>query len=314
MNALRSSASCQVAPATASSISFFRHTCEAGLYQQKSRIKQSGCAQGSNDILLSAPPRLQEGSRAGRGRMEASAAPQREGILRATLVLSRQPLPSGCGTTRARRGLGKPCGPLPWQRAAVPPRGGCHGTRPEVLPVSGGAGAAGSGAAWRPTSFSAAWVPGLALTCGASGWTRGASGCGDTEGRARGSAPARFRLRSLVLSPSAALRSGARPWRLTLFPVLPQVVKENRGSVSLESLDFFGKKEGAPQGSAEEGWGLAGAEKEVKQQEDGAGKNDGKRKRTAESSEGKRKKKKTRGICTHTLVSLAESSKNPRMV
>lgn len=56
MNALRSSASCQVAPATASSISFSRHTCEAGLYQYKSRIKQSGSAQGSNNIVLSAPP------------------------------------------------------------------------------------------------------------------------------------------------------------------------------------------------------------------------------------------------------------------
>uniref|UniRef100_A0A8C0VLG9 Probable ATP-dependent RNA helicase DDX52 n=1 Tax=Cyanistes caeruleus TaxID=156563 RepID=A0A8C0VLG9_CYACU len=78
----------------------------------------------------------------------------------------------------------------------------------------------------------------------------------------------------------------------------------NRGSVSLESLDFFGNKEGAPQGSAEKGWGLAGAGEEVKQQKDGkAGENDGKRKRTAESSERKRKKKKTRGICyTHACI------------
>ncbi|KAM4760178.1 putative ATP-dependent RNA helicase DDX52 [Cyanocitta cristata] len=87
------------------------------------------------------------------------------------------------------------------------------------------------------------------------------------------------------------------------------VVKGNRGSVSLESLDFFGNKEGAPQGSAEEGWGLAGAEEEVKQQKDGAEKKDGevagKRKRTAESSEGKRKKKKTRGA-----VSMPELSEN----
>ncbi|XP_014736714.1 PREDICTED: probable ATP-dependent RNA helicase DDX52 isoform X3 [Sturnus vulgaris] len=83
------------------------------------------------------------------------------------------------------------------------------------------------------------------------------------------------------------------------------VIKENRGSVSLESLDFFGNKEGTPQGSAQEGWGLAGAEEEVKQKEDGAEKNDGKRKRTAESSEGKRKKKKTRGA-----VSMPELSEN----
>ncbi|KAM7033447.1 putative ATP-dependent RNA helicase DDX52 [Acridotheres tristis] len=83
------------------------------------------------------------------------------------------------------------------------------------------------------------------------------------------------------------------------------VIKENRGSVSLESLDFFGNKEGTPQGSAQEGWGLAGAEEEVKQQEDGAETNDGKRKRTAESSEGKRKKKKTRGA-----ASMPELSEN----
>ncbi|XP_027516239.1 probable ATP-dependent RNA helicase DDX52 [Corapipo altera] len=87
------------------------------------------------------------------------------------------------------------------------------------------------------------------------------------------------------------------------------VVRENRGSVSLESLDFFGNKEGAPRGSAEEGWGLTGAGEEVKQQKDGAGKNDGeaagKRKRTAESSEGKRKKKKARGA-----ASMPELSEN----
>lgn len=84
------------------------------------------------------------------------------------------------------------------------------------------------------------------------------------------------------------------------------------GGVSLESLDFFGRKEGVPLGSAEEGWGLAGAGEEVKggeqQKEDGAGNNDGevagKRKRTAESSEGKRKKKKTRGIYTPMKLML----------
>ncbi|XP_068271692.1 probable ATP-dependent RNA helicase DDX52 isoform X1 [Nyctibius grandis] len=80
------------------------------------------------------------------------------------------------------------------------------------------------------------------------------------------------------------------------------VIKGSGGGVSLESLDFFGRKEGPPLGSAEEGWGLVGAGEEVKvgeqQKEDGAGENGGdvagKRKRTAESSGGKRKKKKTR--------------------
>ncbi|XP_075627610.1 putative ATP-dependent RNA helicase DDX52 [Balearica regulorum gibbericeps] len=78
------------------------------------------------------------------------------------------------------------------------------------------------------------------------------------------------------------------------------VIKGSGGSVSLESLDFFGCKERAPQESAEEGWGLAGAEEELKEQqeEDGAGKNSGemagKRKRTAVSSERMKKKKKKR--------------------
>ncbi|KAM6315488.1 putative ATP-dependent RNA helicase DDX52 [Podargus strigoides] len=89
------------------------------------------------------------------------------------------------------------------------------------------------------------------------------------------------------------------------------VIKGSGSSVSLESLDCFGHKEGAPLGSAEEGWGLEGAGEEVKgeepqEEEDGAGKNNGemagKRKRTAESTEGKRKKKKTR-----EAASLSES-------
>ena len=91
------------------------------------------------------------------------------------------------------------------------------------------------------------------------------------------------------------------------------MIKGSGGGVSLESLDFFGRKEEAPLGSAEEGWGLTGAGEEVKggeQQEDGTGKNDGevagKRKRTAESGEAKRRKKKTRGIYICVHVSLAE--------
>ncbi|KAM6110781.1 putative ATP-dependent RNA helicase DDX52 [Pterocles gutturalis] len=84
------------------------------------------------------------------------------------------------------------------------------------------------------------------------------------------------------------------------------VIKGKGGGVSLESLDFFGRKEEAPLGSAEEGWGLAGAGEEVK--EDGAGKNNGevagKRKRTPESSKGKRKKKKTRA----SMPELSESN------
>lgn len=193
----------------------------------------------------------------------------------------------------------------------MPPAGGCHGSGRKCSRFRRGAGAAGSGAAWRPTSCSAAWEPALALTCGASGSTRGASGCGDTEGSARGAASVRFGLRSPVPTGRGAEERGpavaSHP-----SPVLPQVVKGNGGSVSLESLDFFGNKEGAPQGAAEEGRGLAGAEEEVKQQKDGAGKKDGKRKRTAESGEGKRKKKKTRGICTHARVSgrtIRESQK-----
>ncbi|XP_075374076.1 putative ATP-dependent RNA helicase DDX52 isoform X2 [Mycteria americana] len=92
------------------------------------------------------------------------------------------------------------------------------------------------------------------------------------------------------------------------------VIKGSGGSVSLESLDFFGRKEGAPLRSAEEGWGLGGAGEEAKggeqQKEDGAGNNDGevagKRKRTAESSEGKRKKKKTREAAS--MPELSESN------
>ncbi|XP_027739582.1 LOW QUALITY PROTEIN: probable ATP-dependent RNA helicase DDX52 [Empidonax traillii] len=88
------------------------------------------------------------------------------------------------------------------------------------------------------------------------------------------------------------------------------VVRENRGGVSPENLDFFGSKEGAPRGSAEEGRALAGAGEEAKQQKDGAGKNAGeaagKRKRTAESSEGRRKKKTTRGAAS--MPELSENS------
>ncbi|XP_009467486.1 PREDICTED: probable ATP-dependent RNA helicase DDX52 isoform X2 [Nipponia nippon] len=75
------------------------------------------------------------------------------------------------------------------------------------------------------------------------------------------------------------------------------LIRWSGGSVSLESLDFFGCKEGAPLGSDQ-------------QKEDGAGNNDGemagKRKRTAESSEGKRKKKKTRE--TASMPELSESN------
>ncbi|XP_009983915.1 PREDICTED: probable ATP-dependent RNA helicase DDX52 isoform X2 [Tauraco erythrolophus] len=82
-------------------------------------------------------------------------------------------------------------------------------------------------------------------------------------------------------------------------------MKGSGGSVSLESLDFFGRR------SAQEGWGLAGAG-EVKggeQQGGGAENNDGgvagKRKRTAESTKGRRKKKKTRGA---SMPELSESN------
>ncbi|XP_071621416.1 probable ATP-dependent RNA helicase DDX52 [Heliangelus exortis] len=75
------------------------------------------------------------------------------------------------------------------------------------------------------------------------------------------------------------------------------------GSASLESLDFFGRKEEAPRGLT--GEGVKGGE----QQENGGGENGGevtgKRKRTAGSSEGKRKKKKTR-----EAVSVPELSEN----
>ncbi|XP_014809765.1 PREDICTED: probable ATP-dependent RNA helicase DDX52 isoform X1 [Calidris pugnax] len=87
------------------------------------------------------------------------------------------------------------------------------------------------------------------------------------------------------------------------------VMKGSGGSVSLESLDFFGRKEGAPPGSAEESWRLAGAGEE-QEKEDGAGDEDGgvagKRKRTAESSNGKRKKKKTREAAS--LLELSGSN------
>ncbi|XP_068512381.1 probable ATP-dependent RNA helicase DDX52 [Anas acuta] len=65
------------------------------------------------------------------------------------------------------------------------------------------------------------------------------------------------------------------------------VIKGGGGGGSQGGLDFFGSKEGAPQGSAERG-GL--------QEEDGAGEKGeevpGKRKRTAENGRGKRKRKK----------------------
>ncbi|KAM4648376.1 putative ATP-dependent RNA helicase DDX52 isoform 2-T2 [Amazona ochrocephala] len=81
------------------------------------------------------------------------------------------------------------------------------------------------------------------------------------------------------------------------------VIRASSGSAPLESLDFFGHKEGAPEGSAEGGSGLAGAG-----EEDGAGKSGGerggKRKRAADSGEGKRKKKKTRGA----ILELSESN------
>ncbi|KAM8991358.1 putative ATP-dependent RNA helicase DDX52 [Ara ararauna] len=81
------------------------------------------------------------------------------------------------------------------------------------------------------------------------------------------------------------------------------VMRANSGSAPLESLDFFGHKEGAPEGSAGEGSGRAGAG-----EEDGAGKSGGetvgKRKRAADSGEGKRKKKKARGA----IPELSESN------
>ncbi|XP_065503173.1 probable ATP-dependent RNA helicase DDX52 [Caloenas nicobarica] len=89
------------------------------------------------------------------------------------------------------------------------------------------------------------------------------------------------------------------------------VIKGSGGGVSLESLDFFGHKEEPPLGSDKKGEGLAGAEegKGGEQQENGVGTNHGemagKRKRTAESSEGKRKKKKTR-----EAASIPELSEN----
>lgn len=72
------------------------------------------------------------------------------------------------------------------------------------------------------------------------------------------------------------------------------MIKGGGGGGSQGGLDFFGSKEGAPQGSAERG-GLL--------QEDGAGEKGeevpGKRKRTAENGRGKRKRKKMQGICVH---------------
>ncbi|KAM6049169.1 putative ATP-dependent RNA helicase DDX52 [Chlamydotis macqueenii] len=80
------------------------------------------------------------------------------------------------------------------------------------------------------------------------------------------------------------------------------VIKGSGGSVSLESLDFFGCKERAPQGLGEKG-------KDGEQQKDG-GKNGGevagKRKRPAEGSEGKRKKKKCREAAS--MPELSESN------
>lgn len=80
------------------------------------------------------PSRLQGCSRAGRGHMEASTAPQGGGILprRARAVATAVPLSLGhLPWPRARCGLGKP------DRAVAvvtgrhdTPRGGCHGTRP----------------------------------------------------------------------------------------------------------------------------------------------------------------------------------------
>lgn len=80
------------------------------------------------------------------------------------------------------------------------------------------------------------------------------------------------------------------------------MIKGSGGGGSLESLDFFGHKEEPSLGSDKKGWGLAGAEegKGGEQRENGVGTNHGemagKRKRAAENSEGKRKKKKKRGI------------------
>lgn len=116
--------------------------------------------------------------------------------------------------------------------------------------------------------------------------------------------------------------AGIRAGCLTVFPnFFPLQVIKGSGGVSPESLDFFGCKEEAPLGSAEEGWRLVGAGEEVKggeqQKEDGARKNSGevagKRKRTAESSEGKRKKKKARGIYVHVCMSLAEYADQVRV-
>ncbi|XP_005233748.1 probable ATP-dependent RNA helicase DDX52 [Falco peregrinus] len=91
------------------------------------------------------------------------------------------------------------------------------------------------------------------------------------------------------------------------------VIKGSGCSASLESLDFFGRKEGASLGSVVESWGLTGAEEEVKsgeQPQDEAGKNygemAGKRKRAAESGGGKRKKKKAREATS--IPELSESN------
>lgn len=149
--------------------------------------------------------------------------------------------------------------------------------------------------AWRHRSCSAAWAPGPASMCGASGWTRGASGCGATGGRVGGARdgsaglPARSRPLGGAPRAPAALwrRSGSSPGvspDVSLCSSLPpQVIRGSGGPP--ENLDFFGSKERAPLGS-------------VGKQEDGAGRKDvemaGKRKRTAES--GKRKRKKRQGI------------------
>ncbi|KAM4648375.1 putative ATP-dependent RNA helicase DDX52 isoform 1-T1 [Amazona ochrocephala] len=139
---------------------------------------------------------------------------------------------------------------------------------------------------------------------------RGASGCGGTggkDGRGLGSVPCQKLVPRLCPSLRRALGPTRCPVvtvRLSVVPALfPQVIRASSGSAPLESLDFFGHKEGAPEGSAEGGSGLAGAG-----EEDGAGKSGGerggKRKRAADSGEGKRKKKKTRGA----ILELSESN------
>lgn len=153
-----------------------------------------------------------------------------------------------------------------------------------------------------------------ALMCGGSGSMRGVSGCdgtGGKDGKGLGCVPCEtpapgpcpFRADGPRAYPRPCGNGPGAPWYLTIIPALfPQVIRANSGSASLDSLDFFGHKEGAPEGSAEEGWGLAGAG-----EEDGAGESGGKRKRAAESGEGKRKKKKTRGIHIYMFTCVCAS-------